>query len=123
MAEVRSETSLFITFIDLARFFAQSQHVDDAEIADTLDAYYERIAAAVDEAGGTLVKFIGDAALVVFPEDATDRGVQMLLDLKRSIDVFRADRGWECRFTAKAHVGLVIAGPFGAAGLVHGSVK
>jgi adenylate cyclase len=116
MAGLRSETPLFVTFIDLARFMAQSQRVDDAELANTLDAYYERIAAAVGEAGGTLVKFIGDAALVVFPEDDADRAVRMLLDLKTSIDAMMADRGWECRFTAKAHVGPVIAGPFGAAG-------
>ena len=116
MAEIRSESSLLIAFIDLARFFAQSQRVGDAELADTLDAYYERIAVAVDEAGGTLVKFIGDAALVVFPEDAADQGVSMLLGLKSSIDAFMAQRGWECRLTAKVHVGPVIAGPFGAAG-------
>jgi adenylate cyclase len=76
MAGLRSETPLFVTFIDLARYMAQSQRVDDTEMADTLDAYYERVAAAVNQAGGTLVKFIGDAAPVVFPEDDTDRAVR-----------------------------------------------
>lgn len=62
------------------------------------------------------MKFIGDAALVVFPEDAADRGIATLLDLKQTIDAFMAQRGWECRFTAKVHFGPVIAGPYGAAG-------
>jgi class 3 adenylate cyclase len=116
MAATRSETSLLIAFLDLTRFFAQSQRTDDAEIAETLDAFYEHVAAAVAAAGGTVVKYMGDAALVVFPETGVDRGVEALLDLKDSVDDLLARRGWECRLTVKAHFGPVIAGPYGAAG-------
>jgi hypothetical protein len=63
MSETRIETPLLIAFLDLTRFFAQIQRTDDAEIAETLDAFYEHVAAAVGAAGGTVVKFIGDAAL------------------------------------------------------------
>ena len=116
MAETRIETPLLIAFLDLTRFFAQSQRADDAEIAETLDAFYEHVAAAVGAAGGTVVKFIGDAALVVFPEAGVDRGVEALLDLKDSVDDLMTRRGWQCRLTVKAHFGPVVAGPYGAAG-------
>ena len=47
MAEIRSETPQLIAFVDLTRFAAQSQRVDDVEIADTLDAFYEQVGASV----------------------------------------------------------------------------
>src|SRR5262249_23212301 len=77
---------------------------------------YERVAPAAESAGGSVVKYIGDAALITFPEAAVDQGVQALLDLKESIDRLMAMRGWECRLAAKAHFGTAVAGPFGAAG-------
>lgn len=116
VADIRNEVSLLIAFVDLARFAAQSQRVDDSELANTLDSYYEHLGAAVEAAGGTIVKFIGDAALIVFPESAVDRAVTMILTLKESVDRFMTDRGWECRLTAKVHFGKAVAGPFGVTG-------
>jgi class 3 adenylate cyclase len=114
MAETRSLVPLLIVFVDLTRYSAQSQRVSDSELADTIDAYYEFVAAAVDAAHGTLVKFVGDGVLLVFPEGAVDRAVEMLVALKESVDEFMIERGWECRLTAKAHFGTAVAGPFGA---------
>jgi len=116
MAELRTEVPLLIAFVDLTRFGAQSERTDDLELAETLDAYYEHIGAAVQGAGGTVVKFEGDAALIVFPASEVDRGVETLLALKDSVDHLMAQRGWGCRLIAKAHFGTVIAGPFGVAG-------
>jgi class 3 adenylate cyclase len=56
MSEIRSETSLLVVFVDLTRFGAQSQRVDDTELADTIDAYYEQVGAAVQTAGGRVVR-------------------------------------------------------------------
>jgi class 3 adenylate cyclase len=116
MAEIRTEVPLLIAFLDLARFAAQSQRVEDAELANTLDAYYEHVGAAVQSAGGRVVKFVGDAALVVFPETAVDEGVATILALKESVDRLMTERGWECRLSAKVHFGAAIAGPFGVSG-------
>jgi adenylate cyclase len=113
MSEIRTEVSLLIAFVDLARFAAQSQRVDDFELANGVDSYYEHLGAAVLAAGGTIVKFVGDAALVVFPEAAVDQGVATILALKDSVDDLMTDMGWECRLTARVHFGSVIAGPFG----------
>lgn len=116
MPDSRSEVPLLIAFVDLTRFAAQTERVNDLELAEAIDAYYERVAALTARAGGTLVKFIGDGGLLVFPEAAVDSGVKALLDLKDEIDSLMAARGWECRLTARAHFGTVVAGPFGAAG-------
>jgi adenylate cyclase len=112
--ETHYETHLLIVFTNLSRFSAQSLRQSDSETADGLDEYYETLAAAVTAAGGTLVKFIGDGALVVFPEDAVDRGVGAILNAKPAIDKLLSVRNWECRFNAKVHFGVVVAGLFGA---------
>ena len=116
MVEDRSEVPLLIAFADLTRFFVQSQRVSDLDLADTLDAFYECVAVPVDKAGGRVVKFIGDAALIVFSEDAVDRGVEALLQVKDAVDDLMERRRWDCRLTVKAHFGTTVAGPFGAAG-------
>jgi adenylate cyclase len=112
----RDEGPFLICFVDLTRFATQSERTADAELAEGIDAYYEQIAQTVNAAGGRVVKFIGDAALIVFSEDAVDRGVQALINVKQLIDGNMEARGWECRLTARAHFGSVVAGPFGAAG-------
>lgn len=116
MAGIRQEVPLLIAFVDLTRFAVQSERATDQEIAGTLDAYYEHVGAAVRAAGGTVIKYIGDAALLIFPADAVDRGVEALLALKDSVDALMAQRGWECRLIAKVHFGTAVAGPYGAAG-------
>jgi class 3 adenylate cyclase len=122
MPEPRAVASLLVAFVDLTRFAAQSQRVDDVELADTIDAYYEHVGAAVQAAGGRIVKFIGDGVLIVFEADQVDRGVEALLGLKESIDRLMTQRGWECRLVAKAHFGTAIAGLFGVAGDKHHDV-
>jgi class 3 adenylate cyclase len=116
MAAIRSEVPLLIAFVDLTRFAAQSQRTDDLELAETIDAYYEHVGATVRAGGGSVVKFQGDGALIVFPATAVNRGVEALLALKDSVDDLMARRGWECRLIAKVHFGTVIAGSFGAVG-------
>jgi len=115
-SQERTRQRLLIAFVDFTLFKEQSNRVSDAKIADTMDEYYTRVASAVRSAGGTVVKFIGDATLIVFPESAADAGVRMLIELKPALDRFMAERNWECRLHAKAHVGEVVAGPFGPAG-------
>ena len=115
-APSRAELPLLIAFADLTRFAAQSLRVTDEALAQTMDAHYERVAARVEPAGGRVVKFIGDAALVVFPPEAVDGGVQALLELKQEVDQAFEALGWECRMMVKVHFGVAVAGPYGAAG-------
>jgi len=116
MIENRAEVPLLIAFADLTRFMAQAERSDDLDLAETLDACYERIAAMVRAGGGRVVKFVGDAALLVFPDGEVDRGVETLLALKDSIDALMVQRAWDCRLTIMAHFGTAIAGGFGEAG-------
>lgn len=112
----RVEVILLVAFVDITGYALQSTRVTDDDLADVIDGYYQLLAEQVSAAGGRVVKYIGDGALLAFDAaDAADadRGVAALLDLKLLVDRYFEARAWDCRATIKAHVGPVIAGPFG----------
>jgi class 3 adenylate cyclase len=107
------EVSLLVVFADLTRFSAETARRTDAEVASALFPFYERVRSRVADAGGTVVKFMGDAALVVFEEEDVDRGVVAVLALKDEVDAHFEELGWDSRLVVKAHFGPLIAGTFG----------
>jgi class 3 adenylate cyclase len=110
----RCETPLVIAFLSLNGYTVQASKLPDATVADTVNDYYELVDGHVIEAGGHVVKFIGDGALVVFPMERADSGICALLDLKTAVDRWYADRDWSCRMVVRVHAASVIAGPFGS---------
>lgn len=112
----RLEVAVLVAFVDVMGFALQSTRVTDAEIADVIDGYYHLIAERITAAGGHVVKYIGDGVLVVFDADDTDRGALALLELKLQVDRYFEGHGWKCPATVRAHVGTVIAGPYGPPG-------
>jgi adenylate cyclase len=109
-----TEVPLLVAFTSFTRFAAQAARLEDVQVARVMSDYYELAGTAVTAAGGRIVKFIGDATLVVFPAEAVDGGVLALLDLKDTSDRFMAAQDWECRLIVRVHFGPVIAGQFGA---------
>ena len=116
VAAERRAVSLLICFVDIGHFFRFSLRIPDAGIADLLDEFYSRIHSRVTASGGHVVKYMGDSALIVFPEDGVDEGVLALLGLRDEIDRWLAGMGVEASLTVKVHFGTVIAGPFGPEG-------
>ena len=113
---MRETTRLLISFIDLSGFARDAEGKDDQLVADVLDRYYERVGACVARAGGTLVKLIGDGALLVFPPDRADDAVLALLELRDDVAAMLAREGWHSALVVKLHAGEVVCGPFGATG-------
>ena len=112
-SSARSEQSLLIVFADLTRYSAQAMCVTDLELADVMNGHYARVTSHIEGGGGRVVKFIGDAALAVFPEEAAGRGVEAMLALKEEVDEAFARANWMCRLVVKVHFGEVVAGDFG----------
>jgi class 3 adenylate cyclase len=110
---MRNEVPMLVAFADLTGYARQCEQVGDVEVADVMDGYYGAVAAEITAAGGRTVKFIGDAALVVFEADAVDRGVDALFAIARAADAHFAAAGWPCRLHVKAHFGTVVAGDYG----------
>ena len=113
---------------DLRGFTAMSKSLRPEEVVAQLNAYHGAMVEQVDRHGGSLDKFIGDGALVVFglgPSDAPapDAGAQAAVDCARSmlsalsaLNSSRSAAGLEpLRMGIGIHTGEVIAGNIGAA--------
>src|SRR5881398_1824217 len=55
-----------VLFVDLVEFTAQSDRADPEDVRDALQLYYARAKEQIEEYGGTVEKFIGDAVMAVF---------------------------------------------------------
>jgi adenylate cyclase len=56
-----------IWFCDLRDFTAFSDRSAPQLVVKTLDEYFERVAGAIMDCGGEVLKFVGDAILAIFP--------------------------------------------------------
>jgi adenylate cyclase len=80
-----------IWFCDLRGFTTLSDHSAPQEVVATLDEYFDRVAGAVMEHGGEVLKFVGDAVLAIFPV-AGDAGAAGGKALAAALDALTALR-------------------------------
>src|SRR6187431_2976452 len=55
-----------VLFADLVGFTTMSEHLDPEDVATIQYEYFERARSAVEDAGGAVEKFIGDAVVATF---------------------------------------------------------
>ena len=56
-----------VWFSDLRNFTASGEELTPEAVIERLNAYFEIVVGAVHEAGGEVLKYIGDAVLAIFP--------------------------------------------------------
>lgn len=64
-----SHIEAVIWFSDMRRFTALSNELNDEDMLELLNHYLEIVTASIEENGGEVLKFIGDAVLAIFPFD------------------------------------------------------
>ena len=111
-----SQSDCLIAFSDLAGFSSAVRGLDELALFQTMSDYFEYLGQTVEEAGGTLIKCMGDAALFMFPESCADAGVKALWRLCREGDQWLLAHGLKCCHYIKVHFGPVVTGPMGAKG-------
>ena len=112
-----------ILFCDMRGFTSFSDSRPPAEVVRALDEYFDRVATPIEEAGGEVLKFIGDAVLGMFPigdqpteacRRALESATKALSNLAE-LNGLRAARGDEPLGLGMAlHVGEVMYGNIGA---------
>ncbi len=106
--------NLLICFYDIDNFSSVSRSKPDAtEVFELLSTMAKITYAKIDGSSGHVVKFIGDAALLVFPESHVDEGVNLLLALKQALEEFFQSEGIAVRLRFSLHYGEAAIGPFG----------
>ncbi len=108
-----TELSLLISFCDLSNFAKLSQKMNEFELFKFVSNFYGQIGEIIESSGGTIIKFIGDEALIIYPEDKIDIGVISVLKLKHLIDGQNKGNGIDSRLNVKIHFGKVVAGLLG----------
>lgn len=98
---------------DLTGFAKLSSKLTEEELFQLLSDYYEFVGDTIVQSGGKVIKFMGDAALMLFPEMQADTGVRALLTLQQSGDKFLTGLGASCRHRIRAHFGSVQVGELG----------
>jgi class 3 adenylate cyclase len=98
---------------DLTGYAKLTSKLTEEEIFHFLSDYYEFVGDAIAPSGGRVIKFMGDAALMTFPEAQVDLGVRSLLALQGQGDKFLSNRGISCRHHIRAHFGSIQQGALG----------
>lgn len=113
-----------ILFCDIRGYTTIAEGMEPDRIVTLLNRYFTRMAEAIEESGGTVNKFIGDAILAVFgaPQplpDHRDRALRGALAMYAALSEFnreqREDGQPEFGIGIGVHSGLVLAGNIGTA--------
>lgn len=79
------EIRCVVWFCDLRGFTALGDRMPAPELVTLLDQHFERVAGAIEDAGGEILKFVGDAVLAVFPcSDQPELAATRALDAARA---------------------------------------
>lgn len=113
------ELDAAIWFCDMRGFTSLSDRTPARQVVAILDAYFELLAAAVEEQGGEILKFIGDAMLAVFPLGADGavsgcrRSLAAGLSALESVRAWRERSGLDVELGIALHLGRVMYGNIG----------
>ncbi len=127
MAEPRRERKVVtVLFADLVGFTSRSEQLDPEDVDAVLRPYHERLRTELEQWGGTVEKFIGDAVVAVFGapvarEDDPERALRAALAIRDwAID----EDGVEVRIAVNTGEALVSldARPDSGEGFVAGDV-
>jgi adenylate cyclase len=109
----RTSLDMLVAFSDLTLFAQWAGRVTPSEIFTLMDEMAEMVGEKVESSGGRVVKFIGDAALIVFPAEQAGPGILALREMQQAMEQWLGGKGLDCRLRLKVHFGPVVCGPFG----------
>jgi len=89
---VASAKVITILFCDIRGYTSISEQLTSQETFYFLNDYLECMGKVVDEAGGFIDKYIGDAIMALFDEEATDSAVQAAINMQNALEEFNSKR-------------------------------
>ena len=111
-----TEHELLVGFYDLAGYMRHAEKTEPQELLATMAGYFALTGQIVGDAGGRLIKTLGDAGLVAFPAEAADAGVLALRSVQSAGREWLAQHGFKTSIVVKLHLGPVAIGRVGSPG-------
>lgn len=116
----RQERRVFL-MVDMRASTAAAERLGDLRFHQLLNMFFSDIADAAYDHGAEIHKYVGDEAILTWPEDAALRGAGCALcpfgiarRIERASDEYRRRFGFVPSFRAALHVGDIVAGEMGA---------
>ncbi|UCF96613.1 MAG: adenylate/guanylate cyclase domain-containing protein [Spirochaetaceae bacterium] len=100
--------SALVCVTDIADFTRTASSLSLEGIAGLLKQVSSIIARRITNTGGRVVKYIGDASLLVFPQEDVDGSIRELLSMKQEIEEYFASTYPALAITFSAHLGQII---------------
>jgi class 3 adenylate cyclase len=110
------EQELLIGFYDLSGYMRHAEASEPLPLLELMRGYFATTGKIVADAGGRLIKTLGDAGLVAFPAASADAGVRTLQKVQAAGRDWLATHGWRSRVVVKLHLGPVAIGRVGSPG-------
>src|SRR5262245_17667070 len=100
-----AERELLVGFYDLAGYMRHAEKTEPHELLATMTGYFTLTGQIVSDAGGRLIKTLGDAGLVAFPAEAADAGVETMRAVQSAGREWLARHAWRTDIIVKLHLG------------------
>jgi class 3 adenylate cyclase len=113
---VPTEHELLIGFYDLSGYTRYADHTEPQQMLSTMSGYFALTGQIVKDAGGRLIKTLGDAGLAAFPAELADAGVRALQAVQTKGGEWLAHHGYKTHTVVKLHLGPVAIGRVGSPG-------
>jgi hypothetical protein len=113
---VPTEQELLVGFYDLRGYMRYAETAEPRQLLDLMTGYFALTGEIIQEAGGRLIKTLGDAGLAAFPAELADPAVRALQSLRAKGRDWLAERGYRSQVVVKLHLGPVAVGRVGAPG-------
>ncbi|WP_169543410.1 adenylate/guanylate cyclase domain-containing protein [Sneathiella aquimaris] len=123
--------SVTVMFTDIVSFTPLAERMSSEEVADMLNHHFELVTRCIEDEGGTVDKFIGDAVMAFWgaPENQTDHAARACRAAKAIREAIMADNKIRrekdldpIRMRIGIHSGTLVVGNIGSSGRINYTV-
>src|SRR5258708_4079317 len=111
-----TEHELLVGFYDLTGYMRYAEKTEPRQLLDMMSGYFALTGQIFNDAGGRLIKTMGDAGLAAFPIEKVDAGVRAFQSVRSTGREWLARQGWKTDAVVKLHLGPVAIGRVGSPG-------
>ena len=111
-----AEQELLIGFYDLRGYMRYAETAEPPQLLALMAGFFAVTGQIVQDAGGRLIKTLGDAGLAAFPADQADAAVRAFQSLQAKGREWLAQHDYKTHVVVKLHLGPVAIGRVGSPG-------